>query len=483
VTTVETKAPAEVRKFPLTTLIAMVVGSMVGAGIFSLPRNFALATGVFGALIAWVVAGTGMLMLAFVFQTLAVRKPDLDAGVYAYAKAGFGEYLGFFSAFGYWASACIGNVTYWVLISSTLGLLWPGVFGHGDTLAAVALGSAGLWIFHVLISRGVQGAAVINKIVTVAKIVPILTFILVAIFAFKAHVFSENWWGGEPKSASALFDQVRSTMLITVFVFLGIEGAAVYSRYAKRRQDVGRATVVGFLGVTALMVAVTIFSYGILSRAELEKLRQPSMAGAMESVVGHWGLAFISVGVIVSVLGAYLAWTMMAAEVLFVAAKDKDMPSFLARTSERSAPVPALLMSSLLVQAALVVTLFSSDAFTFMLKLCSSLSLVPYLLAAAYALKLGARGETYDTQPRNRNKELFVAGLATFYTVFLLFAAGVGFLLLSLVIYTPGTILFVMSRREQHRKLFSPAELIILVIAVAGFVTGVVALATGAITI
>jgi arginine:ornithine antiporter/lysine permease len=289
VTAVETKAPAEVRKFPLTTLIAMVVGSMVGAGVFSLPRNFALATGVFGALIAWVIAGTGMLMLAFVFQTLAVRKPDLDAGVYAYAKAGFGEYLGFFSAFGYWASACIGNVTYWVLISSTLGLLWPGVFGHGDTLAALALGSAGLWIFHILISRGVQEAAVINKIVTVAKIVPILTFVVVAIFALKAQVFAENWWGGEPKTASALFDQVRSTMLITVFVFLGIEGASVYSRYAKRRQDVGKATVVGFLGVLVLFASVTIFSYGILSRAELEKLRQPSMAGAMEAVVGHWG--------------------------------------------------------------------------------------------------------------------------------------------------------------------------------------------------
>jgi arginine:ornithine antiporter / lysine permease len=143
--------------------------------------------------------------------------------VYAYAKAGFGEYLGFFSAFGYWASACIGNVTYWVLISSTLGLLWPGVFGHGDTLAAVALGSAGLWISHFLITRGVQEAAVINKIVTVAKIVPIVTFVLVAFFALKAHVFSANFWGGEPRTASALFSQVRATMLVTVFVFLGIE--------------------------------------------------------------------------------------------------------------------------------------------------------------------------------------------------------------------------------------------------------------------
>jgi arginine:ornithine antiporter/lysine permease len=99
-----------------------------------------------------------------------------------------------------------------------------------------------------------------------------------------------------------------------------------------------------------------------------------------------------------------------------------------------------------------------------------------------HALKLGARGETYDTAPRNRTKELFVAAPATFYTVFLVFAAGVDFLLLSLIIRTPGTILFVMSRREQNRRLFSPAELVILVIAVVGFVAGAVALATGAIT-
>jgi len=483
VTTVETKAPSEVKKFPLTTLIAMVVGSMVGAGIFSLPRNFALATGVYGALIAWAVAGTGMLMLAFVFQTLAVRKPDLDAGVYAYAKAGFGEYLGFFSGWGYWASACIGNVTYWVLISSTLGLLWPGTFGHGDTLAAVLLGSAGLWIFHILITRGVQGAAVINKIVTVAKVVPILTFIVVVIFALKADVFSANLWGGGAHSASALFGQVRATMLTTVFVFLGIEGASVYSRYAKRRQDVGRATVIGLVGVTAMMVAVTVFSYGILSRAELQGLRQPSMAGVMEAVVGYWGTAFISVGVIVSVLGAYLAWTMMAAEVLYVAAKDRDMPSFLTRTSGKNVPVPALIMTSVLIQLALVVTLFSADAFTFTLKLCSSLSLVPYLLAAAYALKLGASGETYDVRPQDRARQLFVAGLATFYTVFLVFAAGLDFLLLSFIIYAPGTVLFVMSRREQNRRYFSPTELIILVVAVAGFIAGIAALATGAIEI
>ena len=481
-TQVDEKASAQqLKKFSLPVLTAMVVGSMVGAGVFSLPRNFGLVTGVFGALIAWAVAGTGMLMLAFVFQTLAVRKPDLDAGVFAYAKAGFGDFPGLFSAFGFWASACIGNVTYWVLVMSTLGLVFPDVFGHGNTGASIALSSVGIWIFFVLIARGVQEAAIINTIVTIAKVVPIVTFVVIAIFAIKAHVFSENFWGGEPKTAASLFNQVRATMLTTVFVFLGIEGASVYSRYAKRRQDVGRATVVGFLGVLVLFAAVTIFSYGILTRAELSGLRQPSMAPALQSVVGYWGLGFISVGVVVSVLGAYLAWTLMAAEVLYVAAKDRDMPSFLARTSGKKVPVPALLMTSALVQLALLITLFSEDAFTFTLKLCSALSLVPYLLAAGYALKLAVRAE--PGTPRPGLRELIVAALATCYTVFLLFAAGVEFLLLSFIVYAPGTILFVMSRRELRQRVFSPVELVIFVIVMAGAVAGIAGLATGAISI
>src|SRR6478735_5344078 len=192
------------QKLPLMTLAAMVVGSMVGAGVFSLPRNFAQATGGLGALVAWAIAGTGMLMLAFVFQTLAVRKPDLDAGVYAYAKAGFGEYLGFFSAFGYWASACVGNVTYWVLIMSTVGALVPAL-GDGGTVPAVVASTVGLWAFFLLVRRGVREATSLNRVVTIAKVVPILVFVLLAAFALDPAVFVANLHGAE--FAGSLFDQ------------------------------------------------------------------------------------------------------------------------------------------------------------------------------------------------------------------------------------------------------------------------------------
>ncbi|MGY0489038.1 basic amino acid/polyamine antiporter [Streptomyces sp. WG-D5] len=472
----ESASSAPPVKLALFTLTTMVIGSMVGAGVFSLPARFAEQTGVAGALISWAIAGTGMLMLAFVFQSLAVRRPDLDAGVYAYAKAGFGEYIGFFSAFGYWASSCVGNVTYWVLIMSTIGTIWSGL-GEGDTALAVILSSVGLWAFFLMIRRGVKEAAAINRIVTVAKVVPIVIFVILALVFFDPGVFADNWGGAD--YAGSLFSQVRGTMLATVFVFLGVEGASVYSRHAKRREDVGRATILGFLSVFAIFASVVIVSYGIMPMSEIAELRQPSMAGVLEEAVGTWGKVFISVGLIVSVLGAYLAWTLMAAEVLFVAAKDDDMPRFLGRANRADVPLPALLMTTLLTQVVLVVTAFSDDAFNFALDLTSALSLIPYLLAAAFAAKIGMRPDPLTTGGRTSGRELTIAWVAVLYTAFLLYAAGLKFVLVSLIFYAPATVLFVMARREQGRRIFSPRELVILAVSVIGAVLGVVALAAG----
>src|SRR5215510_15045836 len=320
-------ASESTRKLSLFALTMMVVGGMVGAGIFSLPRTFAGATGPVGAIIAWLIAGTGMYMLARVFQSLAERKPELDAGVYAYAKEGFGHYPGFLSAFGYWIGSCIGNVSYWVLIKSTLGAFFP-VFGDGNTVIAIAVASVGIWLFHFMILRGTQQAAFINSIVTVAKIVPILVFIAILIFAFRLDLFSANLYGGD--LTGSVFEQVRATMLVTVFVFLGIEGASVYSRFARQRTDVGHATIFGFVIVTALMVLVTTLPYAVLQRVDIADMRQPSMAPVLEAVVGHWGAVFVSIGLLISVLGAYLAWSLICAEVMFAAAKNQDMPAVFA---------------------------------------------------------------------------------------------------------------------------------------------------------
>jgi len=476
-------APTSAAKMSLPTLTAMVVGGMVGAGVFSLPARFGVATGILGSLIAWAVAGTGMLMLAFVFQNLAIRKPELDSGVFIYAKAGFGDYAGFNSAIGFWASSIAGNTFYWVFIGATLGTFFDS-FGDGDTVLAVALATVGVWTFHVLISRGVRDAAVINRIVTVFKIIPILVFIVVLFVNFDAGVFSDNWTATGYGDLGDLNEQVRNTMLITTFVFIGIEGASVYSRYAKRREDVGRATVMGFLSVLSIFALVTLSSYSVVPQPELAETRQPSMIGVFQSVVGDWGEVFISVAVIVSVLGPSPAWTLMAAEVMYIPARQDDFPEFLGQENANGTPITALVVTSLAVQALLALTLFVSDALNFMLDLATSLALLPYLLAAAYALKLGLTGEAYSGVSAGiRRKETIVAGAATAYTLFLFDAAGMKFVLLMTVILAPATLLYVKARSEHDRRLFSPAEIGLFVLIAAGGVIGAVGLWTGRITL
>jgi arginine:ornithine antiporter/lysine permease len=467
---------------PLTTLTAMVVGSMIGAGIFSLPRTFGAATGPFGAIIAWIIAAGGMYTLARVFQTLAERKPELDAGVYAYAKAGFGDYPGFLSAFGYWIGSCIGNVSYWVLVKSTLGAFFP-IFGDGNTLTAVLVASVGIWLFHFMILRGVQQAAAINKIVTIAKVVPIVVFIVLLAGAFKMDLFTANFWGGPGLDKSTLFQQVRATMLVTVFVFIGIEGASVYSRYARKRADVGTATILGFIGVTLLMVLVTLLPYAVLERTQIADMRQPSMAAVLEAVVGPWGAVFVSIGLLVSVLGAYLAWSLICAEVLFTAARTRDMPTVFAAENRNKVPANALWLTNIVVQLLVISTLWSEDAFTLMLNLTSSMALIPYLFVAVFGLLLARRGETYESAAADRRRDLTLATIATIYTTFMLLSGGMRYLVLSAVLYAPGTVLYFWAQREQGRAPFTPLERVVFLVIVAGFIAGVWGLATGAITI
>ena len=467
-------------KMSLTQLTAMVVGGMVGAGIFSLPRTFASATGPFGAVIAWLIAGTGMYMLARVFQSLAERKPDLDAGVFAYAKAGFGDYPGFLSAFGYWISSCIGNVSYWVLIKATLGRFFP-VFGDGNTVVAILVASIGIWLFHFMILKGVQQAAFINTIVTVAKVIPILVFIVIMLFFFRADMFRGNFYGGGLEGN--IFQQVKATMLVTVFVFIGIEGASVYSRYAQKRSDVGVATIAGFIGVTGLMVLVTLTPYGVLQRADVADMRQPSMAAALEAVVGHWGVVFVSLGLLISVLGAYLAWSLICAEVLFAAAKNKDMPKLFATENANRVPAAALLLTNIVVQLIVMSTYFSRDAFALMLNLTSAMSLIPYLFVASYGFKVSRRGETYDVKPGGRQRDLIIAFLAVIYTAFMIYAGGLKFILLASILYAPGTLLYVWARREQNIKVFKPLDIVILALVIIAALVGVSQLVSGRIEI
>ncbi|MDG9922543.1 MULTISPECIES: arginine-ornithine antiporter [unclassified Pseudomonas] len=470
------------QKLRLGALIALVVGSMVGGGIFSLPQNMANSAGAGAVLIGWAITAVGMLTLAFVFQTLANRKPELDSGVYAYAKAGFGDYMGFSSAWGYWISAWLGNVSYFVLLFSTLGYFFP-VFGEGNTPIAVICASAVLWGVHFLVLRGIKEAAFINTVTTIAKMVPLVLFIVIAAIAFKMDVFTADIWGKGNPDLGSVMNQVRNMMLVTVWVFIGIEGASVYSARAEKRSDVGKATVLGFIGVLLLLVLVNVLSLGIMSQAELAGLKNPSMAYVLEHVVGRWGAIFISIGLIVSLAGALLSWTLLCAEILFAAARDHTMPNFLKKENANHVPANALWLTNGLIQLFLIVTLFSNSTYLSLLYLATSMILVPYLWSAAYAVLLAVRGETYEQASGERNKDLLIGGIALIYAIWLIYAGGIQYLLLSALLYAPGAILFAKAKREMQQPIFTAVEKLIFAVVVIGAIVAGYGLYAGFLTL
>ena len=473
------EAPGKLR---LGALVALVVGSMIGGGIFSLPQNMAASADVGAVLIGWAITAVGMLTLAFVFQTLANRKPDLDGGVYAYAKAGFGDYMGFSSAWGYWISAWLGNVGYFVLLFSTLGYFFP-IFGEGNTVAAVIGASVLLWAVHFLVLRGIKEAAFINLVTTVAKVVPLLLFVLIAIFAFKLDIFTADIWGVKNPDLGSVMNQVRNMMLVTVWVFIGIEGASIFSARAEKRSDVGKATVIGFITVLLFLVLVNVLSLGIMTQPELAKLQNPSMAAVLEHVVGHWGAVLISVGLIISLLGALLSWVLLCAEIMFAAAKDHTMPEFLRKENANHVPVNALWLTNAMVQLFLIITLFSASTYLSLIYLATSMILVPYLWSAAYALLLAVRGETYEGFAAERRKDLIIGGIALIYAVWLLYAGGVKYLLLSALLYAPGAILFAKAKLELKQAVFTNVEKLIFAAVVVGALVAAYGLYDGFLTL
>lgn len=468
-------------KLGLGALTAMVIGSMIGSGVFSLPQNMAAQAGPLAILIGWGITGVGILAFAFVYKSLAIRQPMLDAGPYAYAKAGFGPFIGFASAWGYWISVSVGNVSYAVVMFSAMSYFFP-IFGAGNSLPAILGASAMLWGVHALILSGMRTAALVNLVTTIIKILPILLFIIAAIFAFQIDIFALQFGGGEGSGLGSMLTQIKSTMLVTLWVFIGIEGASVISGRAARRADVGAATLLGFFICLAIYALVSLLSLGILSQPALAVLKNPSMAGVLEHVVGRWGAILINVTLVVSVLGAFLSWMILAAEVPHVAARDGTMPTWCGGENANGAPAASLWMTSGLVQALLIVTLFASGDYAALFRIAATAMLIPYIFSFAFAAKQAFAGTGY-APGESRVRDGLIASVATAYSLWLVYAAGANYLLMAAILYAPGIVIHVIARRERRERLFSPIEAIVALIIVAVAILAIVSLRSGSLSL
>jgi arginine:ornithine antiporter/lysine permease len=371
-------------------------------------------------------------------------RPDLDGGIFTYAREGFGELIGFFSAWGYWLCAVIANVSYLVIVFSALSFFTDTpelrLFGDGNTWQSIVGASVLLWMVHWLVLRGVQTAASINLVATLAKLLPLGMFVVLAAVAFKLSTFSLDFTG--IKLGVPVWEQVNNTMLITLWVFIGVEGAVVVSARARNKKDVGRATLLAVIAALSVYLLVTLLSLGVVARPELAAMRNPSMAGLMVEMMGPWGEVIIAAGLIVSVCGAYLSWTIMAAEVPLLAATHKAFPKMFARQNKNNAPSASLWLTNISVQVCLVLIWLTGSDYNTLLTIASEMILVPYFLVGAYLLKIA-------TRPLHKA----IGFGACLYGLWLLYASGPMHLLLSVVLYAPGLLVFIYARRTHtHEK-------------------------------
>lgn len=472
-----TDTPASIqtsdRKLGLLPLVALVVGSMVGGGVFSLPQNMAKGASPGAILIGWLVTGIGMLALAFVYQQLATRKPALDAGPYAYARAGFGNFVGFNSAWGYWLSAWIGNVSYVVLIFGALSYFYPAFGAEGNTTQAIVGASAILWGTHALVLMGVRNAAIINFATTVAKLAPIALFIVLALVAFNLPRFNLDFWGTGTPNLGSVMAQVQSTMLVTLWVFIGIEGASVVSGRASKRTDIGRATISGFVIALVVYLFVSLLPFGLMTQPELAALPgAASMANVLEKVVGPWGAVIVRIGLVVSVAGAFLSWTLFAAEIPYRAAREGILPKVFGAENKHGSPAGALWITSILVQIFLIVTLYSNSTYLALFYIASAAILVPYVLSGAYAVKLAISGDGYAVG-ESRGRDMFTGAVATLYGIWLVYAAGPNYLFMCAILYALGVPVYWWSRHERGERAFSGVEFLIAIgIVIAAAIAG-----------
>ncbi|SUQ57742.1 Putative arginine/ornithine antiporter [Raoultella terrigena] len=442
------------KRLGLSALTALVLSSMLGAGVFSLPQNMAAVASPSALLIGWAITGVGILFLAFAMLLLTRIRADLDGGIFTYAREGFGELVGFCSAWGYWLCAVIANVSYLVIVFAALSFFTdaPGsiIFGNGNTWQAIVGASVLLWVVHFLVLRGVQTAAGINLAATLAKLIPLGAFIVLAAMAFRLETFTLDFSGlalGVP-----VWEQVKNTMLITLWVFIGVEGAVVVSARARNKRDVGRATLLAVLSALVVYLLVTLLSLGVVARPELAEMRNPSMAGLMVRMMGSWGEVIIAAGLIVSVCGAYLSWTIMAAEVPYLAATHKAFPRLFARQNRNNAPSASLWLTNISVQASLVLIWLTGSDYGTLLTIASEMILVPYLLVGAFLLKIAVRP---------LHKAVGIGACA--YGLWLLYASGPVHLLLSVILYAPGLLVFLYARRtHQHDRMLKRRELALI---------------------
>ena len=443
------RQPSLKRSMGLWMATALVVGNMVGSGIFTLPAVMAGEAGP-ASIIALAFTGLGALLLALVFASLGRAHPR-TGGPYYFARKAFGDFVGFQTAWAYWIAAWVGNAAIAVAFAGYLAVFWGDVRTNNGLAALVAVGA--IWLFTIVNILGARQTGVAQVVTTVLKFVPLAVIGIVGLFYVHGGNFTPF------TTAHGGFDwHINAAATLALWAFIGLESATVPAEEVKDpEKTIPRATIIGTLATTVLYLVALVAIVGVMSQAALAGSSAP-FADAANAMWGGtflgltWG-KWISLVAIAATLGALNGWIMLTARVSLAAANDGLFPRPFARVDgKRATPIFGLVVSSLLVSG-LVLYNWNVDfgtRFTDIILLATWMTLIAYAYAAAAEVVLFFRERELFSWVK-LGRDTFVAGLAFAYSVWAIWGAGQEWLAKGFMLLLFGIPVYVFMKWRESR--------------------------------
>ncbi|MFT5215393.1 MAG: APA family basic amino acid/polyamine antiporter [Glaciecola sp.] len=364
------------QKIGLITTTSLVVGNMIGAGVFLLPASLASYGSI--SILGWLFTSAGALILAKIFSNFSKIIVNKSGGPYTYSKAGFGDFIGFLVAWGYWISCWVSNAGIALAIIGALSYFFPEL--NTNPILKVSLGLGMIWFFTWINSKGIKESGRIQVITTVLKLLPLALIILLGAFFFSLDNFPDFNLTGE--SNFATFPVVAA---LTLYAFLGIESATIPAENVENPEKiVPKATMLGTIIVTLVYILGTVVLFGILPVEVLKDSPAP-FAEAGKIIGGEYAGYFVAAGAAISGIGALNGWILIVSQLPMAAAKDNMFPKMFKKENKKGVPYIGLIIGSVLSSIILLMNVSDGlvDQFTFVVNLTVLACLVPYLFVSA----------------------------------------------------------------------------------------------------
>jgi APA family basic amino acid/polyamine antiporter len=434
------------RSMGLWMATALVIGNMIGSGIFLLPASMAGEAGPV-SILAWLFTGLGAMLLALVFATLGRAYPK-TGGPYVYARKAFGDFIGFQTAWSYWLNAWVGNAAIAIAFAGYLAVFW----GDATTnWVAVVVAIALIWILTLVNIVGVREAGVVQVVTTVLKFVPLLVIGVVGLFFMDGGNF-------EPFTLESGFDWgIGAAALLTLWAFIGLESATVPAEEVRDpERTIPRATVIGTAAASIVYLIATLALFGMIASSALAESTSPFADGANVIFGGTWGGKAIAIVAMISIFGVLNGWILLQGRAALAPARDGLFPKQFARVdAKRGTPVFGLVVSSALITGLLLLNLQSSgsivDMFTDIIIIATLTALIPYMYAAAAQLYLFF-ADRASFSAVHLARYSVIAFLALAYSTWAIWGAGYEYIAKGFMLLIAGIPVYLWLKWRQTRE-------------------------------